>query len=154
MLNTLLRDKIMKKPNAHQEVLSLSRTIRRTLNISHSVPRRKAITEKTAFELFQGYFNNKMAVILLLIQQDNPGIDSMMTLRISNFLDDIYHHMLLPDFHRKYRRIFQWLKVFFNRFPFVTPLQRKKAVQYIRAVYALFGLELDGYLAGEKPFIF
>lgn len=111
------------------------------------IPRRRSqnyypLGEESALTLFQGYFNNKMTVMLLRLQKRNAEPDAQMSLRAVIFLDDLYRHMLKSELQRNYRRIFIWLKKFYNAYPNVKPDQKRKAYEYIKLVYKIFGLEL------------
>jgi|GEM_PF-1863241 len=108
---------------------------RRTLNYS-------PLGEESALTLFQGYFNNKMTVMLLRLQKRNPEPDSLLSMKAVLFLDDLYRHMLKSDLQHDYKWVFIWLKKFFSQYPYVTPTQRRKAYEYIKLIYRLFGLEL------------
>lgn len=117
-----------------------------------AVPRRRTVNyhplgEESALILFQGYFNNKMTVILLRLQKRNPEPDSLLSMKAVLFLDDLYRHMLKSDLQKDYRRVFVWLKKFFSQYPHVKPSQKRKAYEYIKLIYSIFGLELKLELA-------
>lgn len=100
------------------------------------------LNDQSARDIFKAYFNNKMTVILLLLQKRRVEPDSYGSLRAVLFFDDLYHHMLSSAHQRDYRNAFKWLRLFFKRFPYVKMLQRKKALAYMKIVYQLFGMEL------------
>ena len=111
------------------------------------IPRLKPITaqplcDQSARDIFKAYFNNKMTVILLLLQKRRVEPDSYSAMRAVIFFDDLYHHMLSREYQKDYRRVFQWLRLFFKRFPYVKPVQKSKAAEYLKIVYQLFGMEL------------
>lgn len=119
----------------------------RDRNLGVVIPSRRhtllrPLGEETALTLFKGYFNNKMTVILLRLQKRNAAPDALMSLKAGIFLDDLYHHMLKADLQKDYRRVFIWLKKFYNAYPNVKPSQRRKAYGYIKLLYEVFGLEL------------
>lgn len=93
--------------------------------------------------LFKGFFNNKMTIILLMLQKKKIAPDSLMSLKAVTFFEDLYHHMLPSKFQTSHRRVFQWLTLFFRRFPYVKPVQKRKAIEYLGLVYQMFGLKLD-----------
>lgn len=103
----------------------------------------KPLDEKKACHLFKAYFNNKMTVFLLLIQRRRPEPDSLTAMKAVIFFDDLYRHLLPPEYQLRYARLFQWLTLFFRRFPYVKPAQKKKAIDSLRILYRLFGLELQ-----------
>ena len=93
-------------------------------------------------ELFLGYFNNRMTVLLIMIE--HPAIARNLTsvARQRFFLEDLYHHFLPPGTQPKYHRAFEWLFLFLKRYPNVTPAQIYRALEMVRLVYEMFGLEL------------
>ena len=101
------------------------------------------LDEETACNLFKAYFNNKMTVILLLLQKRKAEPDSLAAMKAVIFFDDLFHHMLKAEFQQSYHRVFQWLRLFFKRFPYVKPIQKRKAMEYIRVVYQLFGINFN-----------
>ncbi len=100
------------------------------------------LNDESARDIFKAYFNNKMTVILLLLQKRRVEPDSYSSLRAVLFFDDLYHHMLPSEYQRDYGKAFKWLRLFFKRFPYVKVSQRKKALVYMQIVYQLFGMEL------------
>lgn len=103
----------------------------------------KALDEETACNIFKAYFNNKMTVILFLLQKKRHEQELLTTLRAEIFFDDLFHHMLKSEYQKKYQRVFQWLKLFFRRFPFVKPVQKRKAIEYISLAYRLVGIQFN-----------
>ena len=102
----------------------------------------RPLDDESACTLFKGYFNNKMTTFLLLVQRQRPEPDSLLSMKAVIFFDDLYHHMLRARFQKDYHRVFAWLKLFFKRFPYVKPVQKRKAIEYLGLVYRLFGLSL------------
>lgn len=100
------------------------------------------LNDQSARDIFKAYFNNKMTVILLLLQKRRVEPDSYSSLRAVLFFDDLYHHMLSSTHQRDYGKAFKWLCLFFKRFPYVKASQRKKVLAYMKIVYQLFGMEL------------
>lgn len=101
----------------------------------------RALSEETADKILKAYFNNKMTTILLMLQRRDPAIDSVTSMKAVIFFDDLFHHMLRQDDQYTYHRVFKWLRLFFKRFPYVKPVQKRKAIAYIKLVYAVMGLE-------------
>ena len=92
--------------------------------------------------LFTGYFNNKMTLLLFLVQAKQLKPHSKLAATVRGFLDDLFHHMLEGPMQKRYRLTFKWLKLFFEKLPDVTVNQRDKAKEFIRAIYDAMGLHL------------
>lgn len=99
-------------------------------------------------KLFVGYFNNKMAVLVFLIQAQGHNPDFKVISSICFFLDDLFHHMLADSKQNRYRRVFLWLKQFLWKLPHVRVDQRERAVRFIQDLYDVFGLHLNSNLRG------
>lgn len=93
-------------------------------------------------QLFTGYFNNKMTLLFFLIQAKKVKPNLRLAETIRCFLDDLFHHMLEGSLQKRYRLIFKWLKLFFEKLPDVSVYQRDMAKDFIRAIYDAFGLHL------------
>ena len=93
-------------------------------------------------QLFVSYFNNKMTLLLFLIQAKNIKPNPVLAGTVNNFLDDIFRHMFEERLQKRYRLLFKWLKRFFEKLPDVSVYQRDKARDFIRAIYDAFGLHL------------
>lgn len=93
--------------------------------------------------LFHGYFNNKMTLLVFLIQIKRHRLNEKSAQLACGFLDDMYRHMLPERLQKKYRLVFLWLKKFFLRLPDVTAEQRSKASRFIRSLYDVFGVNLN-----------
>ena len=93
-------------------------------------------------ELFLGYFNNRMTVLLMMIEHPGIGRNLTTVARQRFFLEDLYHHFLPPHAESKYYRAFEWLFLFLKRYPNVTPWQIYRALEMVELVYEAFGLEL------------
>jgi hypothetical protein len=106
-------------------------------------PRFRPLGKEETRDLFVAYFNNKMTIILLMLQRRMPGTGALAALKAQIFLDDLYHHMLRSEYQQHYGRVFQWLGIFFMRFPNVKPVQKRKAIAYLGLVFRMFGLKLD-----------
>lgn len=92
-------------------------------------------------QLFKAYFNNKMTVILLMLQRQKHDPDSLGAMKAVIFMDDIYHHLIKSEYQQRYRKVFKWLCMFFRRFPYVKPVQKRKAIEYIKIVYEMMGIK-------------
>jgi len=106
--------------------------------------------EQMLGKLFVGYFNNKMAVLVFLIQaqKHKPDTDVVSSLRL--FLDDLFHHMLDGCKQGHYRRVFLWLKRFLAKLPNVRLDQRRRAVRFVQELYGVFGVHLNSNLRGDE----
>jgi len=102
--------------------------------------------EQMLGKLFVGYFNNKMAVLVFLIQAQRHHPDSKVISGMCFFLDDLFHHMLADSKQKRYRRLFFWLKRFLGKLPNVRVDQRERAVRFIQDLYDVFGLHLNSNL--------
>ena len=98
--------------------------------------------ERKISQLFTGYFNNKMTLLLFLIQAKKVKPNPVLVGTVHSFLDDMFRHMFEGSLQKRYRRIFKWLKLFFEKLPDVSVYQRDKAKDYVRAIYDAFGLHL------------
>ena len=106
--------------------------------------------EQMLGKLFVGYFNNKMAVLVFLIQaqKHKPNADVVNSLRL--FLDDLFHHMLDGYKQGHNRRVFLWLKRFLAKLPNVRLDQRRRAVRFVQDLYGVFGVHLNSNLRGDE----
>ncbi|OGX10773.1 MAG: hypothetical protein A2351_08110 [Omnitrophica bacterium RIFOXYB12_FULL_50_7] len=99
--------------------------------------------EQSLGRLFIGYFNNKMAVIVFLIQAQRHKPDAKVVSSLSLFLDDLFHHILDGSKQGRYRRVFLWLKRFLLKLPNVRSDQRRRAAHFIQDLYDVFGVHLN-----------
>ena len=79
--------------------------------------------EEMLGKLFKGYFNNKMTVLIFLIQVKQHKPEARVINGVCCFLDDLYHHMLADSKQKRYRRAFFWLKRFVQKLPNVKSSQ-------------------------------
>ena len=93
-------------------------------------------------QLFTGYFNNKMTLLLFLIQAGKVKLNPELVRTVRGFLDDIFRHMFEGSLQKRYRRMFKWLRLFFEKLPNVNVSQRDKAKDFVREIYDVFGLHL------------
>ncbi len=110
---------------------------------------RNLVTEERLLgQLFRGYFNNKMTVLIFLIQVKKHKPEARGVNGVCCFLDDLYHHMLANPNQKRYRRVFIWLKKFVQRLPDVKVSQRDRALDFIRDLYGIFGINLKSEITG------
>ncbi|MBU9889007.1 MAG: hypothetical protein KTQ49_03955 [Candidatus Omnitrophica bacterium] len=98
-------------------------------------------TEEPVDPSFAAYFNNKMTLLLFLIQAQKVKPNPALVGTVQRFLDEMFFRLGERPRHR-YRRMFQWLGRFFRKLPDVTVYQRDRAKDFIRAVYDAFGIYL------------
>jgi hypothetical protein len=119
---------------------------RSTFDGGTAIPERQerslVMDEHKISELFRSYFNNKMTLLLFLVQAKNVTPNPKLAETVRAFLDDLFRHMLEDRLQKRYRLIFKWLKRFFEMLPAVSVYQRDKAKDFIRAIYDAFGLHL------------
>lgn len=101
-------------------------------------------------ELFLGYFNNRMTVLLMMIEHPEIARAMNNVARQRFFLEDLYHHFLPPHTRPKYFRAFEWLFLFLKRYPFVGPRKIYRALQMVGLIYEAFGLELPSRIEAVR----
>ena len=111
--------------------------------------RHLALEEQWLGQLFKGYFNNKMTVLIFLIQVKQHKPEARVVNGVCCFLDDLYHHMLADSKQKRFRRVFVWLKKFVRRLPNVKTMQRGRALDFVRTLYGVFGINLKTEITGE-----
>jgi hypothetical protein len=94
-------------------------------------------------ELFKAYFNNRMMILLMVIEHPEISREVLSIERQRFFLNDLYHHFLPPNCASKYRRAIDWLFRFLNIYPNVKPSRIYRAIQMVTLVYEAFGLKLS-----------
>lgn len=117
----------------------------------------KEIEEKEKHEklkdlpsLFKAYFNNKMMILLMMIEHPVIGKATLSTEKQKMFLHDLYHHFLPPNSASKCRHAFVWLDRFLKRYPEVNLKQTHNAIQMIGIIYEAFGFQLDKRLEAVR----
>ncbi len=98
--------------------------------------------EREVSQLFSRYFNNKMTLLLFLVQAKHVKPNPVLVETVHHFLEDLFRHMFEGRLQKRYRLVFKWLKRFFEKLPDVSVYQRDKARDFIRAIYDAFGLHL------------
>ena len=102
--------------------------------------RHLALEEQCLGQLFKGFFNNKMTVLIFLIQAKQHKPEARVVNGVCCFLDDLYHHMLADSKQKRYRRVFFWLKRFVQKLPNVKISQRGRALDFVQDLYDVFGI--------------
>ena len=110
--------------------------------------RHLALEEQLLGQLFKGYFNNKMTVLIFLIQVKRHIPEARAVNGVCCFLDDLYHHMLADSKQKRFRRVFVWLKRFVQKLPNVKVSQRGRALDFVRALYEVFGIYPKSEITG------
>lgn len=102
---------------------------------------RHLLTEEQMLgQLFKGYFNNKMTVLIFLIQVKQHKPEAKVINGVCCFLDDLYLHMLADSKQKRYRRVFIWLKKFVRKIPNVKISQRGSALNFVQDLFEVFGV--------------
>jgi len=109
-----------------------------------------AADEHRLGQLFKGYFNNKMTVLIFLIQAKRHRPEAEGVRGLCCFLDDLYRHMLEPAYQVRYRRRFLWLKRFIQKLPEVRPSQRVRAIFFVQTLYEILGIQLKKESGKER----
>jgi len=110
---------------------------------------RNLITEERLLgQQFKGYFNNKMTVLIFLIQAKQHKPEARGINGVCYFLDDLYRHMLADSNQKRYRRVFLWLKKFVQKLPNVKTSQRGRALDFVQDLYKVFGIKLKSEITG------
>ncbi len=110
--------------------------------------RHLALEEQLLGQLFKGFFNNKMTVLIFLIQVKQHKPEARVLNGVCCFLDDLYRHMLADSNQKRYRRVFLWLKRFVQKLPNVKVSQRSRALDFVRALYEVFGINPKTEITG------
>ncbi|MBI2166762.1 MAG: hypothetical protein HYU34_00800 [Candidatus Omnitrophica bacterium] len=99
------------------------------------------LAERELADLFRAYFNNRMMVLLMMIEHPEISREVLSLERQKFFLNDLYHHFLPSRCASKYRRAFEWLFHFLEVFPDVTPRRIYQALKMVGWIYEGFGME-------------
>ena len=110
--------------------------------------RHLALEEQCLGQLFKGFFNNKMTVLVFLIQAKQHKPEARVLNGVCCFLDDLYRHMLADSKQKRYHRVFLWLKKFVQKLPNVKASQRSRALDFVRALYEVFGINPKSEITG------
>ena len=109
------------------------------------------LEEQLLGQLFKGYFNNKMTVLVFLIQAKQHKPEAGVVNGVCCFLDDLFHHMLADSKQKRYRRVFFWLKRFVHKLPHVKSAQRRSAINFVQDLYEVFGVNPKSEITGACP---
>ena len=107
------------------------------------------VYEKNLQALFWGYFNNKMILLLLMIERPDMQRSVRAVEKQKVFLHDLYHHFLPSAAPLKYHRAFRWLNLFLDRYPDVGAKAAARAVKMVSVIYEAFGFDLEKRLDGS-----
>ena len=110
--------------------------------------RHLALEEQLLGQLFKGFFNNKMTVLVFLIQAKQHKPEAGVVNGVCCFLDDLYHHMLADSKQKRYRRVFFWLKRFVRKLPSVKTSQMNSAIEFVKDLYEVFGIHPKSEITG------
>ena len=110
--------------------------------------RHLALEEQLLGQLFKAYFNNKMTVLIFLIQAKQYNPEARAVNGVCCFLDVLYRYMLADSKRMRYRRVFLWLKRFVQKLPNVKVSQRGRALDFVRALYDVFGIYPKSEITG------
>jgi len=108
-----------------------------------------------ALDLFRGWFNNKMMVVLFRIQHSPIHARKGRPVDVREqliFLNDIQHHYSRHGHRqREFYDAANWLKAFFRVYPKgITPERGRKAWQMIRRIYEGFGFRFPFQSDGTR----
>ena len=105
------------------------------------IKQKRLCVDSSAKELFWGWFNNHMTVILWAVEHIKAR-DEQTMLGIRFFLYDIEHHFTDSHASKCVRDAFRYLKVYFKVYPAVKLRQSARAVEMVARIYAGLGLGL------------
>lgn len=111
--------------------------------IIKTIAARKPEKMENLENLFWAYFNNKMMILLMMIENPLLTKSILSVEKQKIFLHDLYHHFLPTKTGRKYHRAFKWLRLFLERYPDVPSRSAQRAVRMIAVIYEGFGLKLE-----------
>jgi hypothetical protein len=91
---------------------------------------------------FRAYLNNKMMMLLLMIEHPGIARDVLSVERQRIFLQDLYHHFLPQDAAARFHRVFKWLDLFLTCYPDAGPRRIHRASEMVGVIYEAFGMKL------------
>jgi len=143
-----LIEKTMIKKSTHCH-LDISESVAVEEHTGHGLAEQhSAVGDPSLARLFKAYFNNKMTVLIFLCYAVRHTPEEKHINSVYCFLDDLYRHMLEESLQRQYRRKFIWLRGFLQRLPDVRTAQRARALELIRSLYDVFGINLKNEIQG------
>lgn len=92
-------------------------------------------------EDFTGWFNNHMAIFLMMVQYGIPG-ETRSVLRAELFFHDLEHHFMNPDPGKQTCDAFRWLRRYLALYPNVRKKHLLRAFMMVGRIYRTFGMEL------------
>lgn len=110
----------------------------------------RAFEAGTYRELFLGWFNNHMAIILLAIQYRRPT-DRHAIFRILCFLEDVEHHYMDSKAPQPVWMALGYLKRYFRIYPEVTPKHCIRALEMVNKIYDALGLKSNIIFSLGRP---
>ena len=100
--------------------------------------------------LFWAYFNNKMTVLLMMIEHPEITRSILSVEKQKAFLNDLYHHFLRSNAGPKYHLAFKWLGRYLDQYPKAGYPEIYKAIQMVGLIYEAFGLALPARLEARR----
>jgi len=97
-------------------------------------------------EQFRGYLNNKMTLLLLIIEHPRIARRIVSKEKCKWFLRDLYHHFISQEQAVKVRRRFLWLELFLDREHNASSRRTLKAVKMVAFIYEVLGMRLHSRL--------
>lgn len=108
------------------------------------------LTGKTLEALFWAYFNNKMTVLLMMIEHPELAKSTISAEKQKMFLHDLYHHFLDCHAPTKYHHAFKWLNRYLGRYPEVHYSEVYRAIKMVSLIYEAFGKKLDSRIEAMR----
>lgn len=105
---------------------------------------------KNLRSLFSAYFNNRMMMLLFLIEHPAIARDQLSIEKQKAFLHDPYHHFLPQDSPAKYHRAFAWLRLFLDHWEEARPRRIYRAIHMVGLVYEAFGMKLEPRMEAKR----
>ena len=118
--------------------------------LEHKKGLEKPIFSRSIEMLFHAYFNNKMMILLMMIEHPMIARDVLSIERQKLFLHDLYHHFLPSHMPVKYHHAFRWLGLFFEKFPDVGPSKIARATEMVALIYEAFDMKLEPRLVATR----
>ena len=101
----------------------------------------EARLDRNPENLFRGWFNNHMTILLFMVQQPKPRKARTM-LRIEFFIEDVEHHYIGCHGGKSVHDAFRYLKRYCKVYPAVTYRHSERAVEMVGRIYEALGLKL------------
>jgi hypothetical protein len=104
--------------------------------------RSESVSDHLISQLFRVYFNNKMTLLIFLIQSKTLTPNPYAVEGVIRFLDDLYHHMMTGRIQAQHHHALEGLKSFCQALPDVSQEQRDQAKAFVRSLYHAMGMNL------------